>query len=306
MALVDPRRNYLKNVSVERVKVLTQPPIVFLFGGPTHTGAPASVRSELMHFLASKQSFESYCLVVPEDFKDWLNDAVYPDLLTFELDLAQTATLVVIALESAGAIAELGVFVSEESLKDKLLVVITTEHYEEQSFIRLGPLRQLDSDRNIVAYPFTYGEHLSSTLQVHLEGIADCIMDLTGGIPKEVAFSQENAGHVAFLIHELLLLFRALKLGEISHYLEALGLKIPQARLKRLLFLLEKLDLARSEKWGRVTFYYATGKEQRIDLVSKPGTRAVDRPAILVAVGTYYDDCSAEHDRKKFIGSRLK
>ena len=46
-----------------------------------------------------------------------------PDLMSFEDDIANISTLVVICLESAGSLVELGLFVNRKSLAQKLHVV---------------------------------------------------------------------------------------------------------------------------------------------------------------------------------------
>lgn len=76
-----------------------------------------TVRALLYDHLSVKHSQLFSSLVLVEEFKDWLHDSIYPDLLTFESDLAETASLVVISLESPGALAELGSFSVNEKIK---------------------------------------------------------------------------------------------------------------------------------------------------------------------------------------------
>jgi len=136
----DPRFLPLSLISIENSTINLHPPKVFLFGGDLDK---KTVRSQLYHHILTKKPKLSDALVLVEEFKDWLHDSVYPDLLTFESDLAETASLVIISLESAGALAELGSFSVNEKLKDKLIIVMSENHYNEDSYIKLGPLRQL-------------------------------------------------------------------------------------------------------------------------------------------------------------------
>lgn len=64
-----------------------------------------SFRELLNHFVITRpQLVES--MMSPEDFTDdWLHDSKF---LEFEFDLARLSTYIVIILESAGSIAELG------------------------------------------------------------------------------------------------------------------------------------------------------------------------------------------------------
>lgn len=58
-------------------------------------------------------------ITLAEEFKDWIHDSVYKDLLDFENDIAHISSLIVIVLESPGALAELGLFVRNKVLNKK-------------------------------------------------------------------------------------------------------------------------------------------------------------------------------------------
>src|SRR5690606_20140493 len=49
------------------------------------------------------------------------------------------------ALESPGAIAELGLFSALEEFQEKLLIFVDNAHYQADSFIRLGPIQYLEN-----------------------------------------------------------------------------------------------------------------------------------------------------------------
>ncbi len=53
--------------------------------------------------------------------------------MSFEDDIANISTLVVICLESAGSLVELGLFVNRKSLAQKLHVVAPFEEIEEMN-----------------------------------------------------------------------------------------------------------------------------------------------------------------------------
>ncbi|MCK4644026.1 retron St85 family effector protein [bacterium] len=75
------------------------------------------------------------------------------DLLNFENQLAELIDIVIIVLESPGAIAELGAFANHEILNKKLIVVVSREHIRDKSFIIKGPIRYLKKNKlNQVIY----------------------------------------------------------------------------------------------------------------------------------------------------------
>lgn len=68
------------------------------------------------------------------------------DLLTLENILAESVPVIVICLESPGAIAELGAFVSHQQLRQRILVIVDERRKKDKSFIRMGPIRLLENE----------------------------------------------------------------------------------------------------------------------------------------------------------------
>ena len=298
MGVTDPREGYLSLISLEKSHINLSPPIVFLFGGAIEH-PPKSVRGILYNHILVKDSSLSNYLVIPEDFKDWLHDSVYPDLLSFESDLAQTSSLIIIALESPGSIAELGSFSVNDALKDKIIIIISEYHHTQASFITLGPLRQLP-EVNVYSYPYDHTS-ICTSLDVYLDDIVENINSNLKSIRKTEQFDKENNGHVALLIYDLLLIFKALKLGEILEYLKLLSCKRSQTVTKRLLFLLSKLALVEKKRIGNVDYFIPLKTEQRVDFSSKDKSKLFDRNSAIIGAAQYYTSEPKEKMRKRII-----
>lgn len=278
------------------------PPIIFLFGGTIASigDPPVSVRGCLYDYIFTKHPALSNNLVIPEDFKDWLHDSIYPDLLSFESDLAQTSALVIIALESPGSIAELGSFSVNPALRNKLIIIISEFHHSQKSFITLGPLRQIPEE-NIYSYPYSH-ERLGTTLNVYLEDIVLNINNNLAKINKTEKFDVNNNGHISLLICELLLMFKALKLKEIQHYLELLSINKKLSVTKRLLFLLEKLELIVKKRLGNMDFFIPANSNQRVSFASIDKHKLFDRTSSIIGTSSYYASSAKEKMRKRIIG----
>lgn len=296
----DPRENYLSLISLEKSHINLSPPIVFLFGGAIDN-PPQSVRGHLYNHILIKHESLSNSLVIPEDFSDWLHDSVYPDLLSFESDLAQTSSLVIIALESPGAIAELGSFSVNSALKDKIVIIISEYHNDQSSFITLGPLRQIP-EKNVYSYPYCH-KVLGNTLDDYLDDIVLNIKDNLNEIDQTEKFDCENNGHIALLIFEMILMYKALKLKEIEKYLKILGIKRNQTIIKRLIFLLNKLSLVGKKRIGNVDYYISLKNEQRVKFSSRDKNKFFDRNSSLLGVAQYYASSKNEKMRKRVIDS---
>lgn len=70
----------------------------------------------------------------------------FDNLLDLEEHLSAVVDGVVLFLESAGSICELGVFTKIDEIREKLLVFLMNDHADHQSFITLGPLKYLKGD----------------------------------------------------------------------------------------------------------------------------------------------------------------
>ncbi len=117
---------------------------------------PVSVRGRLLEYWAVHEGDLEASHVLAENFKDYLSENTYSDLLIFEDDIAKTSSLIVIFLESPGSIAELGLFCNIEALNSKLIVIAPSEETKNKnSFIYLGPITFLreKSENSVAIYP---------------------------------------------------------------------------------------------------------------------------------------------------------
>lgn len=262
----DKRIEHLQRISLDSSRVDLSSPIVFLCGGEVDVRNPfgGSVRDGVLSLLSSNRPHWS--IILAEHFKDWVADSVYHDLVSFEDDLASISSLVVLILESPGALTELGLFARHEYLSKKLHVIVNDEHYNQSSFIRLGPLRHLErhNSKSVCAYPWDDKNppSLKSILPEICQDITECLSNLD----RTEAFSISNNGHLAFLVFEIVKLYRALKFTEIETCLTALSVPINREKLRRILFLLNKLSLVSSIKRGNQDYYWACSDVPKINL----------------------------------------
>ena len=92
----------------------------------------------------SKLSNYKYSVYYPEDmFIELILGHQKQDLLTLENLLADSASAVVILLQSPGTFTELGAFTNYKKLSNKLIVIIDPKFTRKRSFINLGPVRFL-------------------------------------------------------------------------------------------------------------------------------------------------------------------
>ncbi|WP_276202100.1 retron St85 family effector protein [Salinivibrio socompensis] len=230
-------------------------------GGPIdiRESIPLSFRQRLIGKLASTYPNIEAEVVLAEKFKDYFREHAYNNLLVFEDDIAQLASVVVIFLESPGSLVELGMFCTKPNFYKKLLIVAPRDETErEDSFIYLGPLEHIRSREpsSVAIYPWPNREE-SDYPSIHIQDLCDTLLEKRNNVPKHPAFNQKNSGHLALLILEVVRLSFPVLITEIELALASLGIDEERSKVTRLLYLLNKLEyLDTYEYGGGYKFYY--------------------------------------------------
>jgi hypothetical protein len=126
------------------IKVHAPTLVVFVCGGLIEKidKPPKSLRDAFVR-IADKSPLAKYRIVLAEEIEAFFPKGVYQELLRFESDIAQIAELLLLFSESAGSLAELGAFSTDEEVAPRMMVVIDDANYKSDSFIKLGPLYSL-------------------------------------------------------------------------------------------------------------------------------------------------------------------
>jgi hypothetical protein len=268
--LQDPRPKLLDSIDFSKCRVeFSKTPIVLLCGGyvpplKLHPDDPdPSIKS--LRDAISRASFPPFEIFRPEEINLWWKE--FKDLITFEKDLASICSLVVIILESAGAIAELGAFSQLNDLSQKIMVVYSNKSYEEKSFISVGIIKFINKARDEACekgYPWVINEpvEINEPLNITNDIINGVIADIKSEIEKlnsTEELKSDRSSHAMVLICELIYYFEALNESEIKSYLERADIKISIEELRGKLFLLEEFRLIKKIIFG-VTFYKRTNE----------------------------------------------
>lgn len=255
----DPRTEFVKNINVDgsRVQFLLKNKIVLLCGGKcspsvSNNTSRQSLRDALVHH--DSVTFE---LFKPEEITEWQTDGVYSNLVHYEKDLAAICSLIVIIPESAGSIAELGVFSQINYLNENLRVILSSEHNRD-SFIELGILRHLralNSDM-VAMYPIPAAPY-ASVLEFDDETVRDIIDDVANllGAKKSEKFKPTNPSHVFPFIYQIVKTFKMLTESEIHQYTVDVGCGLDIKDLRSKLFLMQKFKVIKRITYGSKSYF---------------------------------------------------
>lgn len=310
----DPRQILLEKISLEKARVeFSESHIVLLCGGKVRFKERPEddepVRCSLRHAIThASPNFETFR---PEDITDWHVDGLFKNLMNFEQELAGICSLVVIVLESAGSIAELGAFSQLPDLSEKIFAIKSRDFEAGAnliSFINLGILRFLKEkqDSAVRNYPWNISAPHAIANEVVEDIVAD-VSEILERIPKTTVFNGNLTTHIAVLLCELASIFTAVRESEFSNYLEHFDIKISRDDLRRKLFLLERFGLLKREVYSDATFFLiGRSKFHRLRLSSKDAAVRIDAARVNVECLEFYRADPKQRNRHRAISEASK
>lgn len=288
----DPRHHFLSDIDLQKTRVLTGLDLIVVCGGglrkASDLGPPKSARDRVLSKLYQK--LPRNAVWIPETIDDWSHEEVYPDLLQLETDLASLTAVLVLITESAGSLAELGSFSCIPEIASKLLVFVDNQHYEADSFIRLGPIKHLEKQygKDIRVYPF--GEEYDAQ-GAFFDEICNEILAERECAKSTKTFRSNNVEHKLLLICDLVELFLIVKPAELLAWMkQVFEIEISESSLRRYLYLLEKLEILSRCRRGKDRYIVRSpaSSDSFIDYGTKSGSFKQERSRLKAKVQSYF------------------
>lgn len=293
----DPRESIITSISLDKTRVILSPHLTFLCGGEvdvTQTNNH-SVRNMIMNKTPQYES-ENIKFVLAENYKDWKEG--YSSLSDFENDIAYLSSKIVVIPESAGSLAELGLFFGNEVIRKKMTVILNTQHHESDSFIKhgiLNPLEEVLQDA-VLPYEINY-EDIENVLAAEVDEALQDVIQACENLDKTTVFSIKNRGHILLLIYQILDLLHALTVTEITNYLRLLTISYDKKMMQSAIYILQKFDLIGCRKRGRTYFYFANpSATERLSIKHVEPSVNFDYTARKLDVFGFYEE-QAKKDR---------
>jgi hypothetical protein len=174
------------------------------------------------------------------------------NVLEVEQRLADLADMVVIIVESAGTLAELGAFAMNSALRPKLVPILDAQHRGDKSFINMGPVHWVDKESEFA--PTIYADFDAITRAGHeLELRLDKIRRPRN---EEITELARNPQHRLFVLWDLIAAIGPVSVPHITYYYEATLGRSEQSDLQFSLGLGLALGVLRKTKQGRDDLYY--------------------------------------------------
>jgi hypothetical protein len=256
----------------ESLKVHAPTSIVFLCGGAMDHELPSPAVLRDAFFRTAASAGAPYTIVLAEAAKPLTSDGGYNNLLSFESDIAQVVGLILLFVESAGSLAELGAFAALDAVAPSLLAVLDDHYYDQGSFVRDGPVRYLEKE---------YGEEWVHVLDRTDVGIAadgtivglnkenfaasilPVVNDRLAAKPKWAKFDASNSGHAILAIVGLCRELGAMTQTEIRAALAGFG--VQKLRFDNFIYCAELLGWLKAIRKGNHIFFVASKGEPALD-----------------------------------------
>lgn len=270
---------------------------------------PQSLRDALLRSTLNSP-LSKYKFSYPEqaDIKD--SNGLYTNWHQFEADMAQASSLIILFSEAYGAFAELGSFVDKDEIARKLLVVISQNHFEDNSYIRYGPVASLldnyGQDKIYVLY--LEGLGIDSIKFVETINISELGNRLSTKIIEQIqadreprTFDKDRIGHVIKLVTGLTQHFGALKVGELEVALYCLGIESNAKFIGRVLWCAEFYGWVKSQPSGSSIYYVAQSGRKAIEYSLIENTPPIDKDRWKWQIREYW--VKADPDRARAISA---
>lgn len=295
------------DISACRVE-FSDAPIVLLCGGlvKDETDSVQEFRS-LRHAIAN--GLTSFEVFRPEEITSWHADGVFRDLMSFERELASICSLVVIILESEGALVELGAFSQLSEMSEKIIAIRSSQFVNHDSFVNLGILRFISekSKTSVKSYPWDIKKPASISVEI-IQDVTSDIQEELEKQPKSQLLKLDKNSHVIVTICELVRLFVALKENEILEYLQLLGVVTTREILRGQLFLLSEFRIIRKQEYSDALFYIRSDEPyHRLRIATTEKSGSMDVLRIEIQCIEYYQAHNLKHrNRNRAIALAAK
>lgn len=152
------------DLDLGRLRVSRPSKFLFLCGGIVPNGVNAKPGNLRDYIYRVRRMRTRYEVVLAEKATQLYRDTAYGDLISFEEDIARIAAVVLVIAESAGSLAELGAFASNDTIRKALRVMIQEKYARDESFIRYGPVERVKKAKREHLGVYPWREHANGRL----------------------------------------------------------------------------------------------------------------------------------------------
>ena len=252
----------LGQIDFDKSEIRRENRSVFVCGGPLGEGnaIPPSMREALLRHLPTRHSIANSQIILAERATEALPGSNFTNLLNLEEYISALVDGVILIVESAGSICDLGAFVKTPEIRSKLVVLVSSLHNNRSSFIKLGALRYFEQVSNGEAEisPFHW-DIVTGGVHVHDYVLADIVTELGESLKRvrpKGKLRTSDLGDRIYLTLTICHLLRGAKATEIRECYRAIGLFEFESEIVKHLSVLEICNYVVPVSHGRRIKYF--------------------------------------------------
>lgn len=277
--------DWFKDLNLEKTRVSRPSKFLFLCGGERKMDArakPANLRDYLLRVRPIKTQYD---IVLAEEATQLYRDTHYDDLITFEEDIARIAAVVLVIAESAGSLAELGAFSSNDTIRLALRVVIPSHHEANESFVRYGPVKRVTNEDRSHLGVYPWKKHANGGLNVssvkpHYSEIVDFINGHLKDAQQSYFYKDLDGKKEFYIIYWIIHISMAVSRKILYDCMETIFPKITKNEIRNKLYCLELAKWIKRESYSGKDYFYTLYDDDPFDYSYNDGvaeTSAVRR-----------------------------
>jgi hypothetical protein len=239
---------------------------VFLCGGTIASNGsttPVSLRDYLYRIRQLSRRIRGE-VVLAEKANQLYRDTHYSDLISFEEDIARIAAVVLVIAESPGSLAELGAFASNETIRKALRIIMRTGHFEQESFIRYGPVQRSKNDG--VDFVGVYPWETRATNNVVLISVkphySEMIKFVNGHLDaasKTTQFKPTDDTSLFYIIYWVIYLSLAISFAPLANILQILLPTIEHREIRNKIYCMKLAGWIDEFPYSGKSYYFTNG-----------------------------------------------
>lgn len=284
--------SFLDSLDLSKTKVDKFPSKIFLCGGPPRESSERKGWASARHFIAEHLRINhpeiSQHIVLAEVHADWRSGRHYKTLLGVEIDIVNLASAIIIFLESAGSIAELGAFSMLDNVKHRIHVFLQDAHSTNHSFINDGIIAHID-DAIPTTRVYTYdwkieGELLADPdgFSEHITSIVDNIRNALAQESKPIPLDFKDSGHQMLFLVQMIIVFSALKITECYEIMSKV-FQLSDDDVQSRVYALERLGMVKMAPYGGNVYYISLIEDDPCLLYSLKSQKLLDTDMYMIS-----------------------
>ncbi|CAJ0882677.1 hypothetical protein AMST5_03359 [freshwater sediment metagenome] len=259
-------QSFYRDLDLTKLRIIRPSKFIFLCGGAIGNTRPGSRPENLRDYIYRVRPLHlTHPTVLAEDAVQLFRDSDYSDLISFEEDVARIAAVVLVIAESAGSLAELGAFASNDTIRQVLRVVIQDEYEKAESFVRYGPVQRITKAKrsNLGVYPWRTkeGKLIVASTKPHYAQLKEFISNHVEATPLRTQFANLAEAKLFYLIYWVIYICRAISSANLLNYIKLIEPDVTQSELHRKLYCMMLAKWIGKEAYSDKDYYFT-----RIDL----------------------------------------